>query len=349
MPGYLHAVKAGVKILAKECGFDECRFARVDRAPHAEAYFSWLDAGYQAEMLWMERGREKRADPAIVLPGAKTLIILAKNYFQGQSPKRGPGKIARYAWGEDYHELMQTQMIKLDDFLSIHGGRQKCYVDTGPILERDFASEAGLSWHGKSSMSLNERLGTWFFLGTILTTLEFEPDTPARSRCGKCFRCMEACPTKAIVEPYRVDARRCISYLTIENKGPIPEEFRKLIGDRIYGCDDCLEVCPWNRFAQATNEIRFSLPLKLANLSLSELAAITEQEFRDLFRRSPIKRIKRPRFIRNVCVALGNVGTLTDLPILGILQTDANLLIAEHAAWAVHQIEEREQLRNEAS
>ncbi len=334
-------MKTGVKTLANECGFDECRFARVERATHAEAYLSWLDAGYQAKMTWMGRDREKRVDPSLVLPGAKTLIMLAKNYFQGQSPRRGPGKIARYAWGEDYHELMQTQMRKLDQFLSSQGGRQKCYVDTGPILERDFASEAGLSWHGKSTMSLNERLGTWFFLGTILTTLELEPDLPVKSRCGKCLRCVDACPTRAIVEPYRVDARRCISYLTIENKGSIPEEFRKLIGDRIYGCDDCLEACPWNRFAQVTNEIRFSLPLNLGNLSLSELAAITEQEFRDLFRRSPIKRIKRPRFIRNVCVALGNVGTPSDLPILRKLKSDLDPLIAEHAGWAVQQIEER--------
>jgi epoxyqueuosine reductase len=187
-------------------------------------------------------------------------------------------------------------------------------------------------------MCLNETLGTWFFIGVILTTLEIEPDEPIRNRCGKCNRCINACPTKAITEPYRLDARRCISYLTIEHKGPIPVEFREAIGDRIYGCDDCLEACPWNRFAVESRETKFHLAEPIQRLSLRELASLTELEFRTLFRGSPIKRIKRARFIRNVCVALGNVGEPEDLPVLRRLANDPEPLIAEHASWAMRQI-----------
>ena len=236
---------------------------------------------------------------------------------------------------------MLAAMTPIDGFLRDLGGRQKCYVDTGPILERDFAAVSGLAWQGKSTMCLNERLGTWFFIGVILTSLEFEPDQPLKNRCGRCTRCVEACPTQAITEPYRLDSRRCISYLTIEHKGAIPLQFRKAIGDRIYGCDDCLEACPWNRFAEQSSEIRFRLPDQIQSLTLRELAALTEVEFRVLFRNSPIKRIKRTRFVRNVCVALGNVGTEEDLPVLQRLTHDPEPLIAEHASWALQEIKKR--------
>ena len=238
-------------------------------------------------------------------------------------------------------------MAPIDAFLRENGGYQKCYVDTGPILERDFATTSGLSWQGKSTMCLNERLGTWFFIGVILTTLEFEPDPPVKNRCGSCTRCIDVCPTRAITLPYQLDARRCISYLTIENKGPIPIEFRSAIGDRIYGCDDCLEVCPWNRFAQQTRETRFQLPNQLKTLTLRQLAAVSDDEFRALFRDSPVKRIKRARFVRNVCVALGNVGTREDLTVLNQLARDTDPLIAEHASWAVEQIRNRQDQNSE--
>jgi epoxyqueuosine reductase len=192
-------------------------------------------------------------------------------------------------------------------------------------------------------MCLSEKLGTWFFIGVILTTLELPTDEPRRNRCGRCTRCIDACPTKAITAPYRLDARRCISYLTIEHKGSIPLEFRSAIGDRIYGCDDCLDVCPWNRFARETRERRFHLPEKLASLSLRELASLTEADFRALFRNSPIKRIKRNRLIRNVCVALGNVGTLDDLDLLDQFASDPDPLIAEHASWAASEIRRKNQ------
>jgi epoxyqueuosine reductase len=232
-------------------------------------------------------------------------------------------------------------MEPICEFLSQRGGIQKAYVDTGPVLERDFAAESGIGWQGKSTMFLSRRLGTWFFLGTILTTLSIEADSPARNHCGSCNRCIDACPTGAITGPYQLDSRRCISYLTIENKGSIPLEYRAAIGDRIYGCDDCLEACPWNRFAVATRENRFLMPPVVQSMSLRSLAALSEDEFRSLFRHSPIRRIKRNRFVRNVCVALGNVGTEADLPVLQELAGDADALVAEHSAWAIGEIKGR--------
>ena len=331
-------MKTTIKALAKDHGFDDCRFTRAVRARHATEYFTWLQTGNHGDMTWLGRDPVRRADPALVLADAKTVLVLATNYFQGSNPRRPKGRIARYAWGADYHKIMLRNMVPIDALLRENGGRQKCYVDTGPILERDFAATAGLSWQGKSTMCLNERLGTWFFIGVILTTLEFDADPPAKNRCGSCTRCIDICPTRAITLPYQLDARRCISYLTIENPGPIPIEFRSAIGDRIYGCDDCLEVCPWNRFAQQTRETRFQLPAPLHKLSLRQLAVLTEDEFRALFGNSPVKRIKRARFVRNVCVALGNVGTPEDLAVLDHLARDIDPLIAEHAAWAAEQI-----------
>jgi len=334
-------MKSSIRDFVKQQGFDRCQFARIGPAPHFSEYSSWVQSGAHGEMAWLARDPVRRSDPSLLLPGAKTLLLLARNYYQGPSPRIQAGRIARYAWGSDYHDLMLTAMEPIDALLRDLGGKQKCYVDTGPILERDFAAASGLGWQGKSTMCINERLGTWFFLGIILTTLEFEPDGPAKNRCGRCTRCIDVCPTRAITQPYRLDARRCISYLTIENKGPIPTEFRRAIGDRIYGCDDCLEVCPWNRFAVESNETRFRLPERVRTLALRELALLTEVEFRTLFRHSPIKRIKRARFIRNICVALGNVGTEADLPVLRQLADDQDSLIAEHASWGAREIEER--------
>jgi epoxyqueuosine reductase len=331
-------MKTTIRTLAKQNGFDDCRFARALQAPHANEYFSWLQAGRHGEMAWLARDPERRANPTKVLPDAKTVVVLATNYFQGPSPRTEKGQIARYAWGADYHQIMLQNMVPIDAFLRENGGRQKCYVDTGPMLERDFAARAGLSWQGKSTMCLNNHLGTWFFIGVILTTLELAEDPSAKNRCGSCTKCIDVCPTQAITQPYQLDARRCISYLTIENKGPIPIEFRSAIGDRIYGCDACLEVCPWNRFAQKTKETRFHLPDQVVGLSLRELAALTEDGFRVLFRHSPVKRVKRRGFIRNVCVALGNVGTREDLTVLNQLAVDSDPLIAEHALWAVEKI-----------
>src|SRR5687768_13206359 len=221
-----------------------------------------------------------------------------------------------------------------------HGGKQRQYVDTGPILERDVAARAGLGWPGKSTVLIHPKLGTYTFLAAILTTLDLPADVPMPDHCGKCVRCITACPTGAIVNPHQVDARLCISYLTIENKGAIPEAMRPLLGDRIYGCDECLEVCPWNRFAATAAESRFAAR-DFVDMPLRDFLSLDEDGFRALFRKSPIKRIKRRGFLRNVCVALGNVGDAFDLPALENAAQDADALIAEHAAWAIRAIRER--------
>jgi epoxyqueuosine reductase len=213
-------------------------------------------------------------------------------------------------------------------------------VDTGPVLERDYAALAGAGWHGKSTMLIHPKLGTVFFLAAIFTTLDLPPDEPMRDHCGKCTRCIVACPTGAITAPQQLDARLCISYLTIENKGSIPESLRPLLGDRIYGCDDCLDACPWNRFATASRESRFAAR-DFVNMTLRDFLALDDATFRTLFHRSPIKRIKRRGFLRNVCVALGNTGTRDDLPALNLAAKDPEPLIAEHAQWALSRIRER--------
>ncbi|MEO5720809.1 MAG: tRNA epoxyqueuosine(34) reductase QueG [Chthoniobacterales bacterium] len=325
-------------------GFDACRIAHCEPPRHGREFEAWLAEGAAGEMEWLNRGAEKRHDPQLILPGARSVIVVAMNYWQGDAAEPGRrGRIARYAWGDDYHEVMLKRLREMDEFLRTRGGVQKSYVDTGPILERDFAAEAGIGWHGKSTMLLDQKLGTWFFLGEILTTLDLPPDTPQVARCGTCTRCMTACPTGAITADHRLDARRCISYLTIELKGSIPLEFRPLIGDRIYGCDTCLDVCPWNRFAAVARETAFAARPATSAMQLRDYLALTDEQFRILFRGSPIKRIKRRGFLRNVCVALGNVGTMDDLPALRRAADDPEPLIAEHAAWAIRRIDERQQ------
>lgn len=327
-------LKEAVIARARALGFDDCRIARAEPPAHAAALRDWIDAGAAADMDWIERGAAKRSDPQLVLGGAKSVVVLAMNYWQGEPPARTAGRIARYAWGDDYHEVIERKLKQLNEFLEAAGGRQRYYVDTSPVLERDFAATAGIGWHGKSTMLLNRSLGTWFFLAEIFTTLELPPDPPQPARCGSCTSCIEACPTGAITAPHRLDARRCISYLTIELKGSIPLELRPLLGDRIYGCDDCLDACPWNRFAQVSREAAFAARPAVAQMRLRDFLALDDAKFRELFRGSPIKRIKRRGFLRNVCVALGNVGTADDLPALDRAAEDSEPLIAEHAAWA---------------
>ncbi len=334
-------MKRELQRLAHEIGFADCRVSAANQAPHAAAFLDWLHSGAHADMEWLSRQPERRSDPRVVLPGCKSVIVLAVNYFQGAVETNQAGRVARYAWGEDYHEVIQERLPALEMFLAAHGGVQKSYVDTGPVLERDYAALAGLAWQGKSTMSLHRQLGTWFFLAVILTTLEIEPDKPASNHCGRCTRCIAACPTQAITEPYRLDARRCLSYHTIENKGSIPVAFRRALGNRIYGCDECLEVCPWNRFAEKARENRFEMLSVLRERTLSEMARMTAEEFRVYFRRSPIKRITYRRFMRNVCVAIGNTGSPSDLPALRNLVRAGDALIAEHATWAIAEIERR--------
>jgi len=331
--------------LAKEIGFDSCRVAASKVPAHSNDFRKWLRDGAHGEMNYMQRGEEKRCDPESVLPGARSIVVFALNYFQEKTQHRSvaTGRIARYAWGDDYHDVIAAKLDKIDKFLQSFGGQQKCYVDTGPVLERDHAAQAGIGWHGKSTMLIDERLGTWFFLAEIFTTLELPPDEPVPNHCGTCDCCITACPTGAITAPHQLDARRCISYLTIELKTAIPVELRPLLGDRIFGCDDCLEACPWNRFAQESRETALFARRSTTSMSLREYLNLSEMEFRALFRKSPIKRIKRRGFLRNVCVALGNVGDSSDLSALERAATDPEPLIAEHAAWAIQRIRNRQE------
>ena len=333
-------IKSALLAKAHTLGFDDCRVAPALPAAHRALFEQWIAEGKHGDMAWMARNVERRTDPRVVLPGARSVIVLALNYYQGSGPE-SDYRIARYAWNDDYHDLIEKKLRELDAFLTSQGGTQKPYVDTGPVLERDFASEAGLGWGGKSTMQIHRHLGTWFFLADILTTLDLPADTPAKDMCGKCTRCIDACPTQAITAPRRMDARRCISYLTIESKGSIPLEFRRAIGDRIYGCDACLDACPWNRHAQESREATFQARETVFSKSLRDFLALTEDEFRALFAKSPIKRIKRPAFLRNVCVALGNGGRWDDLPALEAAAADPHPLIAEHAAWAIAEIRQR--------
>lgn len=334
-----------VKAWAAELGFDDCRIARAGEATHAQEFKDWIAEGKHGEMAWLERTPERRCDPRAVLDGCRTLVCLAMNYFPGKSPfpegSEGGYRIARYAWNNDYHDLIEARLKEFDTRLQSLGGTQKRYVDTGPVLERDFATDSGLGWNGKSTMQIHRRLGTWFFLAEILTTLDLAPDEPFGDHCGKCTRCISACPTQAITAPHRLDARRCISYLTIENKGPIPEEFREAIGDRIYGCDDCLDACPWNRFAAESREATFLARQSVFQMRLRDFLDLDDEGFRTLFAKSPIKRIKRHRFLRNVCVALGNTGTQDDLPALSRALADPDPLVSEHADWAINRIHGR--------
>ena len=335
-------MKQALVEFARSLGFALCRVAPASEPPHTEAFRQWIAEGCAGEMTWLERNAERRTDPQCVLPGAKSVIVLAMNYWQGDvEMKNSMHRIARYAWNDDYHDFIAPKLRALDLFLQQHGGVQRGYADTGPVLERDFGALSGMGWHGKSTMLIHPKLGAWFFLAEVLTTLDLPPDEPLPNRCGQCSRCMNACPTGAISAPHRLDARRCIAYLTIEHKGSIPEALRPLIGGRIYGCDTCAAVCPWNRFAQASKEAAFAVRPVL-QLGLRELLALDDAQFRELFRGSPIARIKRRGLLRNVCVALGNTGTPDDLPSLEHAAADFEPLIAEHARWALEQIRQKQ-------
>lgn len=334
-------LKSALVAEAEALGFDLCRIAPADAAPHSAEFRAWIAEGQHGDMAWLEKNPDRRTTPQLVLPDARSVIVLGMNYWKPTiSEDASTGKIARYAWGDDYHEVIEPRLWQIDAFLQKHGGKQRQYVDTGPVLERDFAALSGLGWHGKSTMLIHPKFGTWLFLAAILTTLELPADEPARDHCGKCTRCITACPTGAITGPQRVDARLCISYLTIENKGPIPVELRTKIGDRVYGCDDCLDACPWNRFAMESRETRFAAR-DFVRMPLRDFLGLDDEGFRELFRKSPIKRIKRRGFLRNVCVALGNIGNADDLPALERAAKDAEPLIAEHAEWAMEQIKGR--------
>jgi epoxyqueuosine reductase len=333
---------------ARALGFDACRFTTARPPDHAAEFQRWLASGCHGEMGYLERNAAKRVDPNLVLLDAKTVITLAVSYSiderEAASAGGVSGQVARYARFADYHNVIGEQLQTLTEFvnhLDESPAKSLWYVDTGPLLERDLAQRAGLGFVGKHSSLISRELGNWIFLAEIITTLEIPADAPEKNRCGTCHRCIDACPTAAITAPFHLDARRCISYLTIELKGPIPEEFREAIGARIYGCDDCLAACPWNRFAREGAMMRPHHRPDLAAPDLIDMLSLDEAAFKAKFAGTPMLRTKRRGLLRNVCVALGNIGDEKALPALARAAMDAEPLIAEHAAWAVKKIEQR--------
>jgi epoxyqueuosine reductase len=321
MPSNVSTASA-VKSRARQLGFDLVGITTADSPQHSAQFRQWLADGFHGEMTYMARNAGKRVSPEQVLAGACSIIVVGLNYYPGESRH-----IARYAAGaRDYHEVMGEKLQQLAELV---GGLW--YVDTGPILERDLAQRAGIGFIGKHTNLISRRLGNWIFLGVVLTKHELPADEPEREYCGTCRRCIDVCPTRAIVAPYRLDARLCISYLTIELKGSIPVELRPLIGDRVFGCDDCLEVCPWNRFAKPVMVPRELPPLE-------EFLSWDEAKFKTFFAGTPMYRIKRRGFLRNVCVALGNIGDKSTLPALQKALDDPEPLVREHAAWAIQQL-----------
>ena len=321
---------------ALDLGFDVCGFSSIDVELWRDYYRQWIAEKQHGTMSWMERNNERRLEPRNILPEAKSIVMVGLNYYQDDPGERG--RIAKYALGKDYHKLMYKRLKKICAWMREQGGAQKPYVDTGPLLEKPMAAGAGLGWIGKNTLLLHRKHGTFLFLGAIVTTLEFEEDLIEQDHCGSCTRCLDICPTDAFPSPYQLDATRCISYLTIEHQGSIPTEFRTAIGDRLYGCDDCLDVCPWNRWAQTTRESRFlfnGLP------DLAEMLLWDDEDFQEQFQGTAIRRLKLPRWKRNICVVLGNVGTLDDLKVLNTLLDDPNEMIVEHAGWAIGRIELR--------
>ena len=325
-----------VKATGRRLGFDLVAVGPAGPPEHAAAFQDWLDAGHAGTMAYLERGRDKRVDPGGVLPGARSVVACALGYFQGPEVE-GPSGVARYAWGEDYHTVMELRLRTLADAIAdlAPGTVARAYVDTGPILERDLAARAGLGWVGKNTMLLHPDLGSFFFIGVVLTTAELEPDAPLPDRCGSCTRCLDACPTGAFVDPYVLDARRCIAYLTIEHRGPIPTDLRPGIGAWTFGCDVCQDVCPWNRRAPATGETAFA-PRR--HPPLAELLALDEAAYLEGFRGSPLKRARRGGLARNAAIALGNAGTPGDVPALRGALGHAEPTVRGHAAWALGRI-----------
>jgi epoxyqueuosine reductase len=354
----------------RELGFDEVRFAAVPAGREA-SLGQWLAQGRQADMHWMERTAEKRMNADLVLTGAQTVIVLGVNYWNGSAERpwtqfhgaqasraqvpADHATWARYALHEDYHDTIKPGLVAAGRLLEEVGGLSSAdyryYVDTGPVLERGWAARSGLGFRGKNGMLISRQHGNWLFLATILTRLAIAPDDPVRQKplpaseaepsgllCGKCTRCLTACPTNAFPEPGIVDARRCISYHTIENKGIIPRELRAGIGHRIYGCDVCLEVCPWNRFAQAGRRMLLSVRPDIAGISLAEILGLTPARFAAVFKGTAIKRLKLAGLLRNACIVAANTGAVDLLPALQPLARHESPVVRAHAVWAVQQL-----------
>ena len=335
-----------IKAEAAALGFAACGIARADAAPLAgERLRQWLDEGRHGDMIWMEERAHHRASPAALWPEVRSVIALGMSYAPATNPLAlaaagGVGRISVYAQGGDYHDVVKKALKALGRWLAQQAGEPlKVFVDTAPVMEKPLAEAAGLGWQGKHTNLVSHAEGSWLFLGAIYTTLALAPDMPGRASCGSCDACQRACPTDAFPAPYRLDARRCISYLTIEHAGPIPHEFRASIGNRIYGCDDCLAVCPWNKFAAAANANRAFLPrAELAAPALADLLALDDAGFRQVFAGSPIKRIGRDRMVRNAAIAAGNSGDPALARALTPLLADASEVVREAAGWAMDRL-----------
>src|SRR4051812_5894459 len=331
---------------ARELGFCAFGVARADAAPKAgERLRQWLAEGAYGDMLWMAETADRRASPAGLWPEAKSVVALGMSYAPAGDPlalaaRPERARISVYAQGADYHDVVKKALKALARWLVEQAGCElKVFVDTAPVMEKPLAEAAGLGWQGKHTNLVSRRDGSWLFLGAIYTTLELaEAPAPHAVRCGSCRACLDVCPTDAFPAPFRLDARRCISYLTIEHKGPIPEEFRAAIGNRIYGCDDCLAVCPWNKFAQAGRETKLAARDNLRAPDLAELSRLDDAAFRALFTKSPVKRIGRDRFVRNVLIAIGNSGDTALAAEAERLLDDASPLVRGAATWALSQL-----------
>ena len=328
---------------ALEEGFSKAGVCRPDAIPEAAGRLrAFLAEGRHGQMAWMEAREEWRGNPAALWPEARSVIMLAESYTPEGDPMAGlaardRGVISVYAQGKDYHDLVKRRLKRLGRWLiDAAGGEIKVFVDTAPVMEKPLAQAAGLGWQGKHTNLLGRDLGNWVFLGAIFTTLELEPDPPEVSHCGSCTACLDICPTRAFPAPYQLDARRCISYLTIEHRGPVDLELRPLMGNRIYGCDDCLAVCPWNKFAVAAREIGYQPRVGLP--ALADLAALDDAGFRARFAGSPVKRIGRDRFVRNVLYAIGNSGLPSLIPAARARLEDADPTVADAAAWALARL-----------
>jgi len=355
-PQRLAELKAALAKEARALGFDCIGVTAPDATAEAARYFrEFLDAGAHGEMEWLAANAERRADPRGLWQDVRSVVMLGVNYGPEDDPlailqQRGRGAISVYAQGDDYHDLIKKRLKALARWLVAGAACEvKVFVDTAAVMEKPLAQAAGLGWQGKHTNLVSRDFGSWLFLGAIFTTLDLPRDEAETDHCGSCRACLEICPTAAFPAPYKLDARRCISYLTIENKGPIPRQFRKAIGNRIYGCDDCLAACPWNKFAQAGREARLAARDELRGPGLAELAALDDAAFRALFSKSPVKRVGRDRFVRNVLVAIGNSGDGALAREAERLLGDASPLVRGAAVWALSQLLAREQLEALAS
>jgi epoxyqueuosine reductase len=338
---------AQAKRLALDAGFDVVGVAvlgSLDGTHDGERVRAWLAEGRHGTMAYMAREPERRLDPARVLPGARSVLCVAINYGVGggdvEVSRPSRGRIARYARGRDYHKVFTTRLRRLEEALreAFPGTATRSYVDTGPVLEKLWAERAGLGWRGKHTNLVSRGWGSWLLLGDVLLDMDLDPDDAESDHCGTCTRCIDVCPTRAITAPYRLDARLCISYLTIEHRGSIPLDLRPLMGDHVFGCDDCLEVCPWNRFAREAHEADFAPRAEAIAPLLIELVALTDEEFLRRYAGTAIMRAKREGLARNACVALGNVGGAGAAEALSRALEDASPVVREHAAWALARL-----------